>query len=589
MPPKTRPPSRAAGIVCADEVCVALLVCPNCGREEMGDALRCRSCGAALPHKTILEMPRFDPQQMRSCAQCQSALPALATRCPVCGSKVPDDAQRPPLQVKIAQSAKQSAVQIAKPIDDNSRPGMQRSQTRSDRPLVAQAQPPSGPSQPDSIQTAPPQTNKSLQQQLQAAQRKLERSAMQNRPSAQVVKVPGAPKKPANQADASTQGSMSAQVEVHAKLSAPRPRRSFSQNSVHEPGSALPSAPARPAQNPAPAAQADPQSSDSLAATLPAIPRPDLSNLAPGTEDALARAATAAATITATQRAKEDRAQQPTLEALPQIHPCPNCTSPQSADRKFCAVCGAPLGDAAADPKTVATLPSIAAVQSNLQSTQEPQLTLLDPTTRTPLKTFAIAGQGRVGRAPDAELRIDQDPFLGLVHAWIFRRGNAVVLRPSDHHNGVFVRLTRPQKVLDGTRIRMGQQLLLLQLDGSQAPQLMPQIDAEGTHLLGSPMGSTGLRLVQLFADGSHSISVHQARTLTIGHSGCDINFAQDPGIAQRHTRLLRAGDVTVVEDLGSPNGTFISVREELTLQPGTELLMGQQLLRLELFQQKQF
>ncbi|MDP8229055.1 MAG: FHA domain-containing protein, partial [Candidatus Electryoneaceae bacterium] len=48
---------------------------------------------------------------------------------------------------------------------------------------------------------------------------------------------------------------------------------------------------------------------------------------------------------------------------------------------------------------------------------------------------------------------------------------------------------------------------------------------------------------------------------LTVGRSGSDI-IISNPKVSRRHASIHRAGDVIIVEDLGSTNGTFINGRK---------------------------
>jgi pSer/pThr/pTyr-binding forkhead associated (FHA) protein len=66
------------------------------------------------------------------------------------------------------------------------------------------------------------------------------------------------------------------------------------------------------------------------------------------------------------------------------------------------------------------------------------------------------------------------------------------------------------------------------------------------------------------------------------GRSEGAIRLADDPTVSPRHARftLLRLG--LLVEDLGSANGTFVRIRAPRQLEPGDELRVGRQLLRVE-------
>src|SRR5262245_41109898 len=52
---------------------------------------------------------------------------------------------------------------------------------------------------------------------------------------------------------------------------------------------------------------------------------------------------------------------------------------------------------------------------------------------------------------------------------------------------------------------------------------------------------------------------VHVDGELLVGRGeGCDLTI-KDPRLSRRHARFFREGDKLYIEDLGSPNGTFVN------------------------------
>jgi pSer/pThr/pTyr-binding forkhead associated (FHA) protein len=71
--------------------------------------------------------------------------------------------------------------------------------------------------------------------------------------------------------------------------------------------------------------------------------------------------------------------------------------------------------------------------------------------------------------------------------------------------------------------------------------------------------------------------------SISIGREGNDVNFLDDPFISGRHAQIAMSGDgQTTLTDLGSKNGTFVRISDEVALDHGDHVFLGQQLLRVE-------
>ena len=70
---------------------------------------------------------------------------------------------------------------------------------------------------------------------------------------------------------------------------------------------------------------------------------------------------------------------------------------------------------------------------------------------------------------------------------------------------------------------------------------------------------------------------------IVLGRERGDILFPEDGYVSGAHARIsLRDGQVFLA-DLGSSNGSFLRIRGERSVTPGSFVLMGQQLFRVEL------
>jgi len=76
-----------------------------------------------------------------------------------------------------------------------------------------------------------------------------------------------------------------------------------------------------------------------------------------------------------------------------------------------------------------------------------------------------------------------------------------------------------------------------------------------------------------------------------IGREAGDLVFTEDPFLSRRHAAILvQGGGLSKghgrrfsLMDLGSSNGTFLQLREEIRLKNGDHLRIGQQLFRFDL------
>ena len=63
-------------------------------------------------------------------------------------------------------------------------------------------------------------------------------------------------------------------------------------------------------------------------------------------------------------------------------------------------------------------------------------------------------------------------------------------------------------------------------------------------------------------------------------------SFPTDAFLSPKHASISIDEDGVYIEDLYSLNGTFVKLRDEVTLTPGDIFLMGRQVLRFERFEQ---
>lgn len=90
-------------------------------------------------------------------------------------------------------------------------------------------------------------------------------------------------------------------------------------------------------------------------------------------------------------------------------------------------------------------------------------------------------------------------------------------------------------------------------------------------------------RIVTILKDGSEGqIYRISGATTDIGRSEGNILLADDPYLSPRHARITLRDGSYYLRDLGSVNGIFYKLREPMTLQSGDVVLLGQQVVRVE-------
>ena len=123
----------------------------------------------------------------------------------------------------------------------------------------------------------------------------------------------------------------------------------------------------------------------------------------------------------------------------------------------------------------------------------------------------------------------------------------------------------------------------LRDLRGAAEPFELPA-DATGMHSAAAGLGPAPLDEVDPRLRVEHAVGLREGAEYAIAHGvtlgrgdSVDIRM-EDPFASSRHARIERQGDVLVIEDLGSTNGTYLN-GEQLTgpqpLHPGDVVRIG--------------
>lgn len=95
------------------------------------------------------------------------------------------------------------------------------------------------------------------------------------------------------------------------------------------------------------------------------------------------------------------------------------------------------------------------------------------------------------------------------------------------------------------------------------------------------PVIDAGVELVRIDESGKQ-VSTHPlvSEKVTIGRTGSDITFPDDPYLSPRHAELTVRKGILFVRDLGSRNGTWHFLEQPQRLEDGDLILIGSQILR---------
>jgi pSer/pThr/pTyr-binding forkhead associated (FHA) protein len=250
--------------------------------------------------------------------------------------------------------------------------------------------------------------------------------------------------------------------------------------------------------------------------------------------------------------------------------------------------------------------------------------------------SYALGPSTDVGRS-EGDIVFPDDGYISPRHARIASRGGVFFIRDLETTNGVFVRIpfavsssdargagsaggaqgtggreitirghhtqdpvrrvetaapeanesASEQPLADQELFLLGQQVLRFEVV-KEAEEAFGAASENGTLLFGTPAAPRYARLSQRTVEGvvRDVLHVRKAETV-IGRESGDVVFTDDPFLSRRHAVLRMRVDAGrarrfALADLGSSNGTFLRIREEVRLRHGDHLRIGQQLLRFD-------
>jgi hypothetical protein len=192
-----------------------------------------------------------------------------------------------------------------------------------------------------------------------------------------------------------------------------------------------------------------------------------------------------------------------------------------------------------------------------------------------PEVAFALKkDEATAGSAGDILLM--DDPFVARHQARFSFVGCALMVEVLSGGSGVYGRLKGDLLMHAGDELRCGRQRLLI--------EPMPPLATATPRAWGAPAGGARLRVVQVLEGGlrGEAWPLRDGENL-LGREIGDITFVGDGFVSGRHALLLAQGEHVTVRDLGSSNGTFARLAATTLLASGDQLLIGRQLLKVEL------
>lgn len=258
---------------------------------------------------------------------------------------------------------------------------------------------------------------------------------------------------------------------------------------------------------------------------------------------------------------------------------CPQCGSHNPPDNLFCASCGAKiLAGTMVGHKSPPVTP-----RSSRPAPPKPAASGLELMQLRPdgsdgcALALSVAGTG-VGR--DSAGAFVTDSYLSPRHASFTATGDRVKVKDDGSLNGIFRRLApkQPYPIELGQVFRIGQELIRFEALAHKPP------DEFGVEYLGAPADGYVGRIVMVLGRQSTGTAFPVPETgLQLGRESGEVLFADDGYVSSSHCRLSCDGGKVYLTDMGSSNGTFVRIRDEIDVEVGQVLLMGQQLYRVTL------
>ncbi len=255
-----------------------------------------------------------------------------------------------------------------------------------------------------------------------------------------------------------------------------------------------------------------------------------------------------------------------------QHYVCTACYTPVPLGHKFCGKCGAPtpFAESGAQVKYYGAM----------QVPGKARLILIKGEEGMDGISYHLNADAHVVGSSEGVILFASDPWVAPKHANFYYRDSALFVKDEGSSNGVFIRTRQPVTLSAGDCFAVGEQAFRFEA----AVDADDTADAAGTYYFHSPWEKKSFRIVQMLEGGTDGMQVHdKAGELTIGRDDCDMNFYDDEYLSLKHVKVSTVGPKFEMQDLGSKNGTFLKIKGEQKLEHGDYVLIGKELLRVEI------
>lgn len=265
---------------------------------------------------------------------------------------------------------------------------------------------------------------------------------------------------------------------------------------------------------------------------------------------------------------------------------CSNCQAAVPPGNRFCGSCGSPVA-VAGETATPQHAAAASTMSFHPEAGPEPagpqcRLVTIDQTGREGIAFSLALGETICGRTTGTILLAD-DAFVSPTHCAFNFVGDKLTITDKNSLNGIYVRIPDEHTMVHGDIIRVGRQLLRFESVDTLSLEIQRNEDDDAA-IWGSPEQTPFGRIVQLLESGRAG----ETRLLTgevssLGREEGNIVFPTDGFISGRHCTFSPAPNGVIVKDLGSSNGTYVRVKAETTVGTGDFVLIGNQMLRVEI------
>lgn len=195
------------------------------------------------------------------------------------------------------------------------------------------------------------------------------------------------------------------------------------------------------------------------------------------------------------------------------------------------------------------------------------------------------AGGLKLGRG-ERNARFPELNSLATRHLRLSFDGRKLLAEDMESLNGVYLKLTLPVELRDGTRFRVGARVIEFR-PAEPLPKAEPQVAEDGEEFWSAdlqplayldfirPDGERGLRLPVTNPD--RTVLGRESRS----GKPVDVVLPDDDWVSGQHAQIRRDGGRFFVEDLHSRNGTFVRADSPVEVAAGDILLVGRVLLRV--------